>query len=127
MAHHPRVLLTDVRFETSLARWNRLDRTLKSLAVMASAISIGCSWCVDFGYWISTQEGVDPAKLRAVPRWRDSDVFTDLERRRRGFPQAGGAGPPTGDGTKVGGPSRRPERGALRGRTCRGGGEDAPV
>ncbi len=49
MAHHPRVLLTDVRFETSLARWDRLDRTLKALAVMASAVSIGCSWCVDFG------------------------------------------------------------------------------
>ena len=78
MAHHPRVLLTDVRFEASLVRWDRLDGTLKSLAVMASAVSIGCSWCVDFGYWISSQEGVDPEKLRAVPRWRDSDVFTDL-------------------------------------------------
>ena len=95
MAHHPRVLLTDVRFETSLARWDRLDRTLKALAVMASAVSIGCSWCVDFGYWTSTQEGVDPAKLRAVSRWRDSDVFTDLERRVMAYAEAVTATPPT--------------------------------
>jgi alkylhydroperoxidase family enzyme len=88
MAHNPRVLLTDALFETSLARWNRLDRTLKALAVMASAVSIGCSWCVDFGYWISTQEGVDAGKLRAVPRWRDSDVFTDLERQVMAYAEA---------------------------------------
>jgi alkylhydroperoxidase family enzyme len=95
MGHHPRVLLTDARFETSLARWKRLDPTLKALAVMASAVSIGCSWCVDFGYWISTQEGVDPAKLRDVPEWRDSDVYTDLERQVMAYAEAVTATPPT--------------------------------
>ena len=82
MAHNPRVLLTNARFERSLQRWDRLDPTLEALAVMASAVTIGCSWCVDFGYWIgAAHEGVDPAKLRAVPAWRDSDALTDLERR----------------------------------------------
>ena len=80
MAHNPRVLITDARFERSLARWNRLDPTLKALAQMASAATIGCSWCMDFGYWESTRQGVDPAKLRDVPSWRDSAVYTDLER-----------------------------------------------
>jgi AhpD family alkylhydroperoxidase len=80
MAHNPRVLITDARFERSLARWNRLDPTLKALAQMASAATIGCSWCMDFGYWESTRQGVDPAKLRDVARWRDSAVYTDLER-----------------------------------------------
>ena len=62
---------------------------------MASAVSIGCSWCVDFGYWISSQEGVNAEKLRAVPRWRDSDVFTDLERRVMAYAEAVTATPPT--------------------------------
>ena len=61
MAHNMRVLTTDLRFEMSLARWKRLDPTLKALAVMASAVSIGCSWCVDFGYWETTNRGIDPA------------------------------------------------------------------
>ena len=34
MAHNPRVLLTDARFEMSVARWKKLDPQLKSLAVM---------------------------------------------------------------------------------------------
>ena len=80
MGHNPRVLFTDARFETSVARWKRLDPTLKALAEMSSSATIGCSWCIDFGYWISHRNGVDPAKLRDVPRWRDSDVYNDLER-----------------------------------------------
>jgi alkylhydroperoxidase family enzyme len=94
MGHHMRVLVTDLRFETSLARWKRLDPTLKALAVMASAVSIGCSWCVDFGYWVSANGGVDPVKLRAVPRWRDSDVFTDVERQVMAYAEAVTATPP---------------------------------
>lgn len=81
MGHHPRLLLTEMRHEQSLARWNRLDPTLKHLAVMSAAVTVGCSWCVDFGHWVTAQDGVDPAKVRAVPTWRDSDVLTDLERR----------------------------------------------
>ena len=88
MAHNSRVLRTYVRHETSLARWDRLDPTLKSLAVMASAATIGCSWCLDFGYWESTQRGIDPRKLREVPRWRDSDLFSDLERHVMGYAEA---------------------------------------
>ncbi len=88
MAHQPRVLITNARYEMSLDRWNRLDPTLKDLAEMAAAVAIGCSWCVDFGYWISTSRGTDPAKLRAVPRWRESDVFTDLERAVLAYAEA---------------------------------------
>jgi AhpD family alkylhydroperoxidase len=95
MGHNPRVLMTDARFETSLARWKRLDPTLKALAVMASAVSIGCSWCVDFGYWIATSKGTDPVKLENVPRWRESDVYTDLERRVLEYAEAATSTPPT--------------------------------
>src|SRR3954462_2659101 len=94
MAHNPRVLLSDARFERTVAGWNRLGRTLKALAVMASAATIGCSWCMDFGYWESTRQGVAPAKLRDVPRWRDSDVSTDLERQVMAYAEAATATPP---------------------------------
>ncbi|WP_448626911.1 carboxymuconolactone decarboxylase family protein [Geodermatophilus sp. URMC 64] len=95
MGHHPRVLISNARFEMSVEKWHRLDPTLKALAEMASAAAIGCSWCVDFGYWISTNRGVDPVKLRDVPRWRDSDVYTDLERKVLAYAEAATATPPT--------------------------------
>src|SRR4051794_233901 len=80
MGHNMRVLMTDARHEMSLQKWNHLDPTLKALAEMTAAVTIGCSWCVDFGYWISTSRGVDPEKLENVPRWRDSDAYTRPER-----------------------------------------------
>ena len=95
LGHHPQVLLTHARHERSLARWHRLDPTLKDLAVMAAAVTVGCSWCLDLAYWERTQRGVDPAKLRDVPRWRDSDLYTDLERRVLAYAEAASSTPPT--------------------------------
>jgi alkylhydroperoxidase family enzyme len=94
MAHNPRVLLSTLRHEQSLARWQRLDPTLKALAEMASAATVGCSWCMDFGYWMSTRRGIDPAKLRDVPRWRDSTVYTDVERQVLAYSEAMSTTPP---------------------------------
>ncbi len=113
MGHNTRVLLTDARFETSLARWNRLDPTLKALAVMASAVDIGCSWCVDFGYWVTTSEGVDPVKMRDVPRWRDSDVYTELERQVMAYAEAVTATPPAVTDEMVAGLRRELDDAAL--------------
>jgi AhpD family alkylhydroperoxidase len=113
MAHNRRVLLSNVRAETSLEKWRALDPTLKDLASMAAAVSIGCSWCVDFGYWISTSRGTDPAKLRAVPQWRDSDVFTDTERAVLGYAEAVSATPPAVTDAMVADLRRRLDDAAL--------------
>ena len=43
MGHHPRVLTTYARFEMAVEKWNRLDPTLKALAQLAPAASIGWS------------------------------------------------------------------------------------
>ena len=94
MGHNPRVLLSYAGFETAVEKWHRLDPTLKHLAEMAASVTIGCSWCIDFGYWIATSKGTDPAKLRDVPQWRDSDRFTDLERQVLAYAEAMTATPP---------------------------------
>jgi alkylhydroperoxidase family enzyme len=81
MGHNTRVGLAYGLFELQVERWGKLDQGLKDLAVMMAASTIGCPWCMDFGYWESTmQHDVPPGKIRAVPHWRDSGVFTELER-----------------------------------------------
>ena len=52
--------------------WNKLDVTLRWLAIQAASTQIGCSWCVDYGYYEGMHDGVDPAKVRASTQWRDS-------------------------------------------------------
>ncbi|GHK02123.1 hypothetical protein SY2F82_39200 [Streptomyces sp. Y2F8-2] len=97
LAHQPRVLWSDLRFEQSVAKWNKLDPDLKALAEMATAAAIGCAWCMDFGYWVSRGRGMAREKLVDVPRWRDSDAYTELERDVMEYAEAMTATPPTVD------------------------------
>lgn len=87
-AHNPKVLMSYTGFERSLAKWNALDPALKSLAVMASAHRIGCSWCTDFGYWQFVSQGVAEATLREVPQWRTSEAFSETERLVMAYAEA---------------------------------------
>jgi alkylhydroperoxidase family enzyme len=76
-------------------KWNECDENLKSFAHMAVASLIGCTWCLDFGYFMAHNEGLDEAKAREVPRWRESDVFTPLERDVMEYAEAMSQTPPT--------------------------------
>lgn len=93
--HHRRILIGTSRFELSVARWKKLDPGLKALAVMASASAIGCSWCMDFGYWENRRHGMAHEKLHDVPRWRESEAYTPLERDVMEYAEAMTATPPT--------------------------------
>ena len=76
-------------------KWDMCDEDLKSFAHMAVASLIGCSWCLDLGYFQAHNEGLDETKAREVPRWRESDVFTPLERDVLEYAEAMSQTPPT--------------------------------
>ena len=96
VGHNTQVGLAYGLFELQVERWRTLDQGLKDLAVMAAAATIGCSWCMDFGYWESIMKhDVQAEKIRAVPRWRDSDVFTELERLVLEYAEAMTGTPPS--------------------------------
>ena len=79
--HHAGVLAAMGALETAAERgWKRLDPHLRWLAIQAAGAEIGCSWCTDYGYYEGMQMGVDPRKVRDVPRFRESDVYDELER-----------------------------------------------
>ncbi len=81
LAHHSGVLMANGALEMVAAKqWKALDHRLRWLAIQATSSGIGCSWCTDFGYYEGMQTGVDPRKVRDVPRWRDSDVYDEQER-----------------------------------------------
>jgi len=61
-------------------KMDQCNENLKSFAHMAVASLIGCSFCLDFGYFQAHNEGLDGTRAREVPRWRESDIFTPLER-----------------------------------------------
>jgi AhpD family alkylhydroperoxidase len=88
MWHHPAVLKDSMAFGRKVDSWNRLDPNLATFATMAAAATIGCSFCLDLHYFMSHNRGLDEAKAREVPRWRESTVFTPLERRVMEYAEA---------------------------------------
>jgi alkylhydroperoxidase family enzyme len=69
-----------MRFQMGVERWKALDASLTQLAMLASAARIGCSWCVDFGYWHADQLGLPLEKVSKVPAWREHrEAFTPVE------------------------------------------------
>ena len=86
--HHPAVMRAQLGFGRKVDSWNRLDRDLASYAAMAAAGAVGCSFCLDLHYFRTHNRGLDETKAREVPRWRQSAVFTPLERRVMEYAEA---------------------------------------
>jgi AhpD family alkylhydroperoxidase len=94
LMHHRPMLWAVMKFEGKVAKWDRLDPDLKNLAQLASASAIGCSWCMDFGYYAAHSKGEDTSKFEQVPFWRESTVFSAVERRVLEYSEAMTATPP---------------------------------
>ena len=95
LLHHKPILKALLGFERRVDKWDHLDPDLKVLAQTGSAAAIGCSWCLDFGYFAAHSKGLRVDKIKEVPRWRESEAFTPVERRVLEYAEAMTATPPT--------------------------------
>jgi alkylhydroperoxidase family enzyme len=78
--NNPRVALANQEFSAMVSTWDSVDAGLKTFAHMAVAAQVGCSWCLDVNYFLAQNRDLDLAKASQVPVWRESQVFTRLER-----------------------------------------------
>ncbi|MEV7346069.1 carboxymuconolactone decarboxylase family protein [Streptomyces sp. NPDC093544] len=78
--HSPDVATANIEFGARAGAWGAADASLKSFAHMAVSAQVGCSWCLDIGYFGALNQNLDLVKASQVPRWRESEVFTPLER-----------------------------------------------
>jgi alkylhydroperoxidase family enzyme len=93
--HSPEVTRDNLEFGGKVGAWDAADESLKSFAHMAVAAQVGCSWCLDVGYFQAQNQNLDLAKASNVPRWRESEVFTPLERDVLEYAEAMTNTPPT--------------------------------
>jgi alkylhydroperoxidase family enzyme len=93
--HNPRVAEAVLELGGKTGEWDAADEDLKSFAHMAVAAQVGCSWCLDIGYFQAYNQHLDVAKASQVPRWRESEVFTPLERDVMEYAEAMTTTPPT--------------------------------
>jgi alkylhydroperoxidase family enzyme len=93
--HNRKVLNFSFLIGRKIQKWDQCDANLKSFAHMAVSSLVGCSFCLDFGYFMAHNKGLDVAKAREVPRWRESAAFTPLERDVMEYAEAMTQTPPT--------------------------------
>ena len=93
--HNRKVLNLSFSLGRKMQKLDQCDENLKSFAQMATASLIGCSFCLDFGYFHAHNQGLDVTKAREVPRWRESNIFTSLERDVMEYAEAMSQTPPT--------------------------------
>jgi alkylhydroperoxidase family enzyme len=93
--HNPKVAEANLELGGKVSEWDAADESLKSFAHMAVSAQVGCSWCLDIGYFYAQNQNLDMAKASQVPRWRESEVFTPLERDVLEYAEAMTNTPPT--------------------------------
>jgi alkylhydroperoxidase family enzyme len=78
-AHAPGLLMGYGAFEKATAKQSRVDERLKVLAETKAAAIVNCEFCCDIASGIAHDAGIAEAQLLALPRYRDSGEFSELE------------------------------------------------
>lgn len=80
LAHHRTMFLAQGAMELALERCGDAPARARELAVLRSAMVVGCEYCCDIGSALSRTHGVTEEDLRELARWRESSRFSPLER-----------------------------------------------
>ena len=79
-AHQPKMMTGMGRFNQAVRKGNSVDERIKNLVELKGAQMIGCEYCVDFGSQICRNSGFSDEELLALPRYRQSELFTEPEK-----------------------------------------------
>ena len=79
-AHLPSLILGYGALEEATGRLHRVDHRVKVLAELKAATLTQCEYCIDIGSQIAARAGITEDQLLALPRYRDSELFDELEK-----------------------------------------------
>jgi AhpD family alkylhydroperoxidase len=79
-AHAPEVLRAHGSLEQATAKMHRVDKRVKWLAEAKAATLVHCEFCIDIGSQILRRGGVSDEELLALPNYRTSGLFSDVEK-----------------------------------------------
>ena len=79
-ARQPKMMTGMGKFQGAVRKGNSVDERLKYLVELKGAQMIGCEFCVDLGSQICRNSGFSDEELLALPRYRQSDLFSDRDK-----------------------------------------------
>jgi alkylhydroperoxidase family enzyme len=79
-AHQPKMMSGMGKFQQAVRKGKSVDDRVKYLVELKGAQMIGCEFCVDLGSQICRNSGFSDEELLALPRYRQSDLFSEREK-----------------------------------------------
>jgi len=79
-AHRPKLMMAMGKFNQAVRKATGVDQRVKNLMELKGAQMIGCEYCVDLGSQICRNSGFSDDELLALPRYRQSELFSDREK-----------------------------------------------
>ena len=79
-AHQPKMMSGMGKFQQAVRKAHGVDDRVKNLVELKGAQMIGCEFCVDLGSQICRNSGFSDEELMALPRYRQSELFTEREK-----------------------------------------------
>jgi alkylhydroperoxidase family enzyme len=79
-AHQPKMMTGMGRFNQAVRKGKSVEERTKNLVELKGAQMIGCEYCVDLGSQICRNSGFSDDELLALPRYRQSELFTEREK-----------------------------------------------
>ncbi|MGW4243111.1 carboxymuconolactone decarboxylase family protein [Nocardia sp. NPDC004722] len=80
LVRRPLLLLSTAFYESMLLFSNRVDPRLKELAELKTAALVNCEFCLDIGSALAHHGGLTEAQIRDLPKYRESDAYSELEK-----------------------------------------------
>jgi alkylhydroperoxidase family enzyme len=79
-AHQPKMMSGQGKFQGAVRKGKAVDERLKCLVELKGSQMIGCEYCVDLGSQICRNSGFSDEELLALPRYRQSELFSEREK-----------------------------------------------
>jgi AhpD family alkylhydroperoxidase len=79
-AHTPGLMFAYGKLEGASAQQERVDWRLKVLAGLKAATLTHCEFCIDLASQVARLSGLSDVQLLDLPHYRESDLFTNLEK-----------------------------------------------
>jgi len=76
----PRLLFGYGALEDATSKLHSVPERVKTLAELKAATLTNCEYCIDIGSQIARRTGLSDEELLALPRYRESELFSDLEK-----------------------------------------------
>jgi AhpD family alkylhydroperoxidase len=79
-AYIPQVMYNYGLYELACHKAHRVEPRLKELAVLKAATIVNCEFCIDISSLTARRAGLSDEQLLALPRHRESELFSEPEK-----------------------------------------------